>query len=32
MAVKRHLAGRDRFEYDLNAFRRPGEVQQLELF
>ncbi|MFY9311419.1 MAG: PA0069 family radical SAM protein [Bacteroidia bacterium] len=32
MAVKKHLAGRDRFEYDLTAFRRPGEIQQLELF
>lgn len=32
MSVKKHLAGRDRFEYDLTAFRRPGEIQQLELF
>lgn len=32
MAVKKHLAGRDKFEFDLSAFRRPGEVQQLELF
>jgi DNA repair photolyase len=32
MAVKKYLAGRDTFEYDLSAFRRPGEVQQLELF
>jgi DNA repair photolyase len=32
MAVKKHLSGRDKFEFDLTAFRRPGEVQQLELF
>ncbi len=32
MAVKKHLAGRDKFEYDLTAFRRPGEVNQMELF
>lgn len=32
MAVKKHLSGHDRFEYDLTAFRRPGEIQQLELF
>ncbi|HEY0030028.1 MAG TPA: PA0069 family radical SAM protein [Bacteroidia bacterium] len=32
MAVKKHLAGRDRMEYDLTAFRRPGEVRQMELF
>jgi DNA repair photolyase len=32
LAVKKHLAGRDRFDYDLTAFRRPGEVEQLELF
>ncbi|MDF2438929.1 MAG: family radical protein [Bacteroidota bacterium] len=32
LSVKKHLAGRDRFDYDLTAFRRPGEVQQLELF
>lgn len=32
MSVKKHLSGRDRFEYDLTAFRRPGEIQQLELF
>ncbi len=32
MAVKKHLSGRERFDYDLTAFRRPGETQQLELF
>lgn len=32
MAVKKHMSGRDRFEYDLTAFKRPGEVQQLALF
>ena len=32
MAVKKHLAGRDRHEYDLTLFRRPGEVKQMELF
>jgi len=32
MAVKKHLSGRDRFEYDLTAIRRPGEIQQMELF
>ncbi len=32
MAVKKYLQGRDKFEFDLTAFRRPGEVQQLELF
>jgi DNA repair photolyase len=32
MAVKKHLSGRERFEYDLTAFRRPGEIEQLELF
>jgi DNA repair photolyase len=32
LSVKKHLKGRDRFDYDLTAFRRPGEVQQLELF
>jgi DNA repair photolyase len=32
MAVKMHLKGRDKFEFDLTAFRRPGEIQQLELF
>ncbi|MCW3102979.1 MAG: family radical protein [Bacteroidetes bacterium] len=32
MSVKKYLGGRDRFDYDLTAFRRPGEVQQLELF
>jgi DNA repair photolyase len=32
LSVKKHLAGRDRFEFDLTVFRRPGEVQQLELF
>ena|ERR1043165_1016122 len=32
LAVKRHLSGRDRFEYDLTQFRRPGEVKQMELF
>ena len=32
MAVKKHLSGRKRMEYDLTAFRRPGEVKQMELF
>ena len=32
MAVKRHLSGRDRFEFDLTAFQRPGENKQMELF
>lgn len=32
MAVKKHLSGRKRMEYDLSLFRRPGEVKQMELF
>ena len=32
MAVKKHLSGKDKFEYDLTAFRRPGESKQMELF
>ncbi len=32
MSVKRHLAGRDKFEFNLGAFRRPGEVKQMDLF
>ena len=32
MSVKKHLLGRNKFEYDLTAFRRPGEVKQMELF
>jgi DNA repair photolyase len=32
MSVKRYMGETDKFEYDLTAFRRPGEVQQLELF
>lgn len=32
MAVKKHLAGRGRMEYNLTAFRRPGESIQMELF
>lgn len=32
MAVKKHLSGRERFEFDLTAFRRPGETKQLDLF
>ena len=32
MAVKKHLPGRNKFEYDLTAFRRPGEAKQMELF
>ena len=32
MAVKKHLSGRKRMEYDLTIFRRPGEVKQMELF
>ncbi len=32
LSVKKHLAGRDKFEFDLSAFRRPGEIRQMELF
>lgn len=32
MAKRKYLSGRDRFEYDLTAFRRPGECKQMELF
>lgn len=32
MSVKKHLAGRNRFEYDLTAFIRPNETMQLDLF
>ena len=32
MAVKKHLSGRKKMEYDLSLFRRPGEVKQMELF
>lgn len=32
MSVKRYMDANEKFEYDLKAFRRPGEVQQLELF
>jgi DNA repair photolyase len=32
MSVRKHLAGRKKMEYDLTAFRRPGEAKQLELF
>jgi DNA repair photolyase len=32
MSVKRYIGNNEEFEYDLTAFRRPGEVQQLELF
>jgi DNA repair photolyase len=32
MAVKKHLAGRDKFEFNLNAFQQPGTSKQLELF
>lgn len=32
MAVKKHLSGRERVEYDLTAFRRPGETLKLGLF
>ena len=32
MSVKKHLSGRVRMEYNLGAFRRPGEMEQLELF
>ena len=32
MAVARHLKGRDTFRYSLDAFSRPGECQQLDLF
>ncbi|MEW6467888.1 MAG: PA0069 family radical SAM protein [Bacteroidota bacterium] len=31
-AVRKYLNGREDFEYDLTAFRRPGEFKQLELF
>lgn len=32
MAKRKYLSGRDRFEYDLTVFRRPGETKQMELF
>ena len=32
MAVKKHLSDRTRVPYNLTAFRRPGEVNQMELF
>lgn len=32
MSVKKYLNGKHKFEFDLTAFRRPGEIQQLELF
>jgi DNA repair photolyase len=32
MAKKKYLSGRDKFEYDLTAFRRPGECKQMEMF
>jgi DNA repair photolyase len=32
MSVKKHLAGRKHVTFDLTAFRRPGEVKQMELF
>ncbi len=32
MSVKKYIGEKDKFEYDLTAFRRPGEVKQLELF
>ncbi len=32
MAVKKHLSGRKKFEFDLTQFRRPGESKQMELF
>ena len=32
MAVKKHLSGRSKFEYDLTAFRQPGKTTQLDLF
>ncbi len=32
MAVVRHLKGRDTFQYNLEAFNRPGECRQLDLF
>lgn len=32
LAVKMHLAGRARMEYDLTLFRRPGELKQFDLF
>ncbi len=32
MAVKKHLSDRKRTEYNLTAFRRPGEVKQMDLF
>lgn len=32
MAVKKYMKKDEPFEFDLTAYRRPGEVQQLELF
>jgi len=32
MAVKKHFPNKEKFEYDLTAFRRPGENKQMELF
>lgn len=32
MSVRRYIGNNEEFKYDLTAFRRPGEVQQLELF
>jgi len=31
-SVKKHLAGRDKFEFDLALFRRPGQSEQMKLF
>jgi len=32
MSVKKHLSGRDTFEYNVTSFCRPGENKQMELF
>lgn len=32
MAVKKYIPAHDQFEFDLTAFRRPGENKQMELF
>ncbi len=32
LAVKKHFAGRERYDYDLTIFERPGEKMQLRLF
>jgi DNA repair photolyase len=32
VTVRKHLKGRNRFEYDVTIFRRPNESKQMELF